>query len=150
MLVCNELFFLPDSPPIPAGDQLATPAVQYPPMSLNPFSNPRPRPVGFGAILSTDQARGDSLNDMSFEDVSHARKHLIDSWIEDAKTVLKFVSLIQLILCLLSYSFCLKERRFHSNSCIIYNRKLQIVITRYRTPNLTTTFTASRRFNYHC
>ena len=98
MLVCNELFFLPDSPPIPAGDQLATPAVQYPPMPLNPASNPRPRPVGFAAILSTDHARGDSVYDMSFENVSGARKRLIDSWIGDAKTVLKFVSLIQLIL----------------------------------------------------
>ena len=94
MLVCNELFLLPDSPPISAGDQLATPAVQYPPMPLNPVSNPRPGPVGYVAIHATDQARRDSVNDMSFENVSGARKRLIDSWIGDAKTVLKFVSSI--------------------------------------------------------
>ena len=74
-------------------------------MPLNPESNPRPRPVGSVAILATDQAQGDSVNEMSFENVFGARKRLIDSWIGDAKTVLKFVSPIQLILYLLSYSF---------------------------------------------
>ena len=126
------------------------PGVQYPPIPSNPVSNPQPSSAGFGVIPATNQPRGDSENDMSFENLSGAQKHSIDSGIEVAKTILKFVSSIQLILYLLSYSFCLKERRLHSNSRIVSNRKLQILITRYRTPNLTTTFTASRRFNYHC
>ena len=112
--VCNELSFLSDSPPIPVGDQLATPIVQYPRMLSDPVSNPRPSPA-------TARARGDSLNDMTSENMSGARARLIDSWIGNAETVLKFVSPIQLILCLLSYSFCLKERCLHSNSRIVYN-----------------------------
>jgi hypothetical protein len=97
--------FLPDSPQIPARDQLATPAVQYPPMLLGPVSNNRPRPAGFVAIPVTARARGDSVNDMSAENVSgvrEARQHIQPGWIGDAKTVLMFVSPVQLILC-----FCL-------------------------------------------
>jgi hypothetical protein len=104
-------FFLLDSPPISlaTGDQLATPAVQYPPMPPDPVSNPRPMPAGFVAIPGTARARGDSVNNMSSENVSgvrEAREHvqrMIDTWVGDAKTVLKFVSPAQLILCLLSY-----------------------------------------------
>jgi hypothetical protein len=75
-------------------------------MPSDPVSNPRPRPAGFPA---TDRARGDSVNDMSAGNVSGARgaredvQRLIDSWIEDTKTVLKFVSPVQLILCFPSY-----------------------------------------------
>ena len=80
-------------------------------MSPSPVSNPRPRPTGFAAIASTlaALARGDSVDDMSAENVSEAREarehvqRLINSWIGDAKTVLKFVNPIQRILCLLSY-----------------------------------------------
>jgi hypothetical protein len=80
-------------------------------MPSDPLSNPRPRPAGFVAVLATlaTWARGDPVNDMSAENVSEAREareavqRLIDSSVGDAKTVLKFVSPIQLILCLLSY-----------------------------------------------
>jgi hypothetical protein len=71
--------------------------------------NPRPMPAGFVAVPATARAREDSVNDMSAENASEAREarepvqRLIDSWVGDAKTVLKFVSPIQLILCLLSY-----------------------------------------------
>jgi hypothetical protein len=78
-------------------------------MPSDPLSNPRPRPASFVAIPATARARGDSVNDMSAENVSEAREarepvqRLIDSWVGDAKTVLKFVSPIRLIICLLSY-----------------------------------------------
>ncbi|KAF8498168.1 hypothetical protein F5888DRAFT_1906444 [Russula emetica] len=75
-----------DSPPIPAGDQLATPAVQYPPTPSDLVGNPRPRPAGFVAIPATARAQGDSVNDMSAENVSEAG----NSWIGDAKIVLIF------------------------------------------------------------
>ncbi|KAF8498175.1 hypothetical protein F5888DRAFT_227715 [Russula emetica] len=75
-----------DSPPIPGGDQLATPAVQYPPIPSDPVGNPRPRPAGFVAIPAIARARGDSINDISAENVSEAR----NSWIGDAKIVLIF------------------------------------------------------------
>jgi hypothetical protein len=100
-LVCNELFFL-DSPPVLAGNQLATPAVQYPAMI-----RPRSTLAGFVAIPAapaTAQSQGDSVNDMSAENVFEARearehvRRLIRSWIGDAKTVLKIVSPVQLIL----------------------------------------------------
>jgi hypothetical protein len=92
--------FLPDSPPIPAGDQLATPAVQYPLMLPGQVSNTRPRPAGFAAIPATARARRDPVNDMSAENMSGAREarehvqRLNDNWIGDAKTVLTFVSLV--------------------------------------------------------
>jgi hypothetical protein len=104
-------FFLPDSPPISlvaARDQLATPAV-HPPMPPDPVSNPRPMPAGFVAVPGTARARGDSVNNMSSANLSGAREarehvqRLINSWVGDAQTVLKFVSPVQLILCLLSY-----------------------------------------------
>ena len=143
-------FFLLDSPPIPAHDQLLA-AVQYPPTPSDPVSNTRPRSAGFVAIPAPTQPRGDSVNDMSAKNASgkpnvwfsgllsaslpstsdvsprsmapvaggelgicprtssearEAREHvqrLIDSWIGDAKTVLKFVNPIQRILCLISY-----------------------------------------------
>jgi len=104
----TSFFFLPESPPIPAGNQLATPAVQYPPMPSDPVSNPRPRPASFIAIPVTARALGDSVNDMSAESVSEAGEarervqRLVRSWIGNAKTVLKIVSPVQLILCLLS------------------------------------------------
>ena len=69
-------------------------------MPSDPVSNPCPRPASFVAIPATARARGDSVNDLSAENVSDAREA---SWIGDAKTVLKFVSPIKLILCLLSY-----------------------------------------------
>jgi hypothetical protein len=78
-------------------------------MPSDPVSNPRPRPAGLVAIHATARARGDSVNDLLAENVSGAREgrehvqRLIDSWIEDAKTVLKFVSPVQMILRLLSY-----------------------------------------------
>jgi hypothetical protein len=89
-------------------DQLAAPAVQYPPTPSDPVSNLRPRPAGFVAIPATARALGDSVNDTSAENVSRAREardvqRLIDSWIGDAKTVLTFVGPVQLILGLLSY-----------------------------------------------
>jgi hypothetical protein len=67
--------FLPGSPSIPAVDPLAT-SVQYPPI-MHSASPP--------------------VNDMSAKDVSEAEasehgQRLIDSWVGDAKTVLKFVS----------------------------------------------------------
>jgi hypothetical protein len=95
----TSFFFLLDSPPIPVGDQLATPAMQYPPIPSDPVGKPRPRPASFVAIPATARARGDSVNDMSAENVSEAR----NNWIGDANTVLIFVSSIQLIFCLLSY-----------------------------------------------
>ena len=100
-------FFLPDSHQIPARDQLATPAVQYPPMPPGLVSNRRPRPAGFVAIPATVRARGDSVNDtpVSAENVSgarEAREHIQPRSIGDAKTILMFVSPVQLILC-----FCL-------------------------------------------
>jgi hypothetical protein len=98
-----SLFFLLDSPPIPVGNQLATPAAQYPPTPSDPVSNLRPRPAGFVANPATARDRGDSVNDTSAENVSGAREarehvqRLIDSWIGDAKTVLIFVSPARLI-----------------------------------------------------
>jgi hypothetical protein len=61
-------------------------------------SNPWPRP-GFVAIPATAQAQGDSVNDLSSENLSDSEarearehvQHLIDSWVGDAKTILKFV-----------------------------------------------------------
>ena len=94
--------FLPDSPPIPTGDQPTAPAAQYPPMPPGSVSNRRPRPAGFVAI----PARGDSVNYMWTENVSRASRearHIQPRRIGDAKTVLIFVSAVQLILCLLSY-----------------------------------------------
>ena len=86
-------FFLPDSPPVPTGDQLATSDVQYPPMPPGRVSNPRPRPVGFAVIPAAARARADSVDNMSAVNVSEAREHVqIDTWIGDAKTVLIFVS----------------------------------------------------------
>ena len=64
-------------------------------MPSDQASNPQPRRAGFVTITATARARGDSANDMSAENVSEAREHrqcLADSWIVDAKTVLKFVS----------------------------------------------------------
>jgi hypothetical protein len=78
-------------------------------MPSDPDSNPRPMPASFVAVPATARARGDSVNDMSAENASEAREprepvqRLIDSWVGDANTVLKFVSPIQLILCLVSY-----------------------------------------------
>ena len=82
-----SFFLLPDLPPIPAGDQLAT-----------PVSYPRSRPAGFAAIPAPARARGDSVTNMSAENVSEAGEHVIDGWIGDAETVLKFVSPVQLTL----------------------------------------------------
>ncbi len=99
----RDLFFS-DSPPIPAGDQLATPAVQSP-MPSDPVSNPCPRPAGFVATPATFWARGDSVNVMSSKarEAREPVQRLIDSWTGDAKTVLIFVSPIKLIPCLTSY-----------------------------------------------
>ena len=71
-------------------------------MPLGLVSNRRPRPAGF---VSTP-ARGDSVNYMWTENVPGAREageHIQPRSVGDAKTVLIFVSAVQLILCLLSY-----------------------------------------------
>jgi hypothetical protein len=106
-----SFFLLPDSPVIPAGDQLATSAVQYPPMPSDPVrvSNPWPRHAGFVTIPPTARVRGYSVNHLPAENPTGAREarehvqRLIHSWIEEAKTVLIFVSPVQLILYVLSY-----------------------------------------------
>ena len=78
-------------------------------MPSDPVSNPRPRPASIAAIYAAALARGDSVNDMQAENMSEVRdarapvQRLIHSWMEDEKTVLKFVSPIPLVLCLLSY-----------------------------------------------
>jgi hypothetical protein len=72
-------------------------------MHTDPVSNP---PAGSIKIPATTRARGDSVS-VKVENVSkarEAREHVQDSWIDvQLETVLKFVSLLQLILCLLLY-----------------------------------------------
>ena len=50
--------------------------MRYPPAPPGPVSNPQPRPAGFAAIAATLAARapGDSVDDMSAENVSEARE----------------------------------------------------------------------------
>ncbi|KAI0292515.1 hypothetical protein BC826DRAFT_432931 [Russula brevipes] len=83
-----------DLPPIIAGDQSASPCVQYPPTFANPFSDTIAdawaTPPGFVSTQS-HTAQEYSVNEMSSENVQDAREHaqqMADSCKEDAKGVL--------------------------------------------------------------
>ena len=85
------------------GDQNVFPDVQSHPTFSDPFSETiagaRPGPIGFVAIPSAT-AREDSINEMWAADASESGAHgqvqrMTDSWKEDAKGVLIFVSPVQ-------------------------------------------------------
>ncbi|KAI0287474.1 hypothetical protein BC826DRAFT_45935 [Russula brevipes] len=83
-----------DFPPITAGDQGASPVVQYPPTLSNPFSDTTTdawtTPSGFVSTPS-HTAQEYSVNESSFENVQDDREHaqrMADSCKEDAKGVL--------------------------------------------------------------
>ena len=113
-------------------DQNVFPVVQSHPTFSDPLSetiaDARPGPIGFVAIPSAT-AREDSVNEMWATDESESRAHgqaqlMTDSWKEDAKGVLIFVSPVQLIVAFLSYLPCCKDRYFICNRRIVYHRKL--------------------------